>query len=112
MTQHNKVSKEEKAKIVLTVLRGDKTVNEIATEYSVHPNLITRWKQTATAGMPELFEDKRRKIDRNKYQEQEQLVDRLYKLVGQRDIELDWLKKKLSIFDDGRQAGSGRPRKF
>lgn len=112
MTQHNKVSKEEKAKIVLTVLRGDKTVNEIATQYSVHPNLITRWKQTATAGMPELFEDKRRKIDRNKYQEQEQLVDRLYKLVGQRDIELDWLKKKLSIFDDGRQAGPGRPRKF
>ena len=112
MTQHNKVSKEEKAKIVLTVLRGDKTVNEIATEYSVHPNLITRWKQTATAGMPELFEDKRRKIDRNKYQEQEQLVDRLYKLVGQRDIELDWLKKKLSIFDDGRQVGPGRPRKF
>jgi putative transposase len=112
MNQHNKVSKEEKAKIVLTVLRGDKTVNEIATQYSVHPNLITRWKQTATAGLAELFEDKRRKIDRDKYQEQEQLVDRLYRIVGQRDVELDWLKKKLSIFDDGRQTKLGRPRKY
>jgi len=112
MNQQNKVSKEEKAKIVLAVLRGDKTVNEIATQYSVHPNLITRWKQTATTGLAELFEDKRRKINRDKYQEQEQLVDRLYKIVGQRDVELDWLKKKLSIFDDDRQTKLGRPRKY
>ena len=57
-----------------------------------------------------MFEDKRRKIDRDKYQEQEELVDRLYKLVGQRDIELDWLKKnyqsltmtdKLNLVDRG-----------
>jgi transposase len=112
MSQHNKVSKEEKAKIVLTVLRGDKTINEIAAQYSVHPNLITRWKQTATESMSELFEDKRRKVDHKKHQEQEQLVERLYKLVGQRDVELDWLKKKLSIFDDDRQTKIGRPRKL
>jgi len=111
MSQHNKISKEEKARVVLTVLRGDKTVNEIAAQYSVHPNLITRWKRTATEGMAELFEDKRNKIEKSKFQEQEQLVERLYKLVGQRDIELDWLKKKLSIFDDDRPAKIGRPRK-
>jgi putative transposase len=110
MSQHNKVSKEEKTKIVLAVLRGDKTVSEIAAQYSVHPNLIGRWKQTAIEGMPESFEDKRKKIDRSQHQEQEQLVERLYKLVGQRDIELDWLKKKLSIFDDDRQVKIGRPR--
>ena len=85
MSKQNKVSKEEKAKIVLTVLRGEKTVSEIAAQYSVHPNLITRWKQTATESMAELFEDKRNKIEKDKFQEQEQLVDRLYKLVGQRE---------------------------
>ena len=111
MSKQNKVSKEEKAKIVLTVLRGEKTVSEIAAQYSVHPNLITRWKQTATESMAELLEDKRNKIEKGKFQEQEQLVDRLYKLVGQRDIELDWLKKKLSIFDDDRPAKIGRPKK-
>ena len=112
MSQHNKVSKEEKAKIVLTVLRGEKTVNEIAAKYGVHPNLITRWKQTATEGMSELFEDKRKKIDRSMYQEQEQKIERLQKMVGQREMELDWLKKKLSIFDDDRPAKAGRPRKL
>jgi len=97
-----KVSKEEKAKIVLAILRNDKTANEIASQYGVHPNIISRWKQTVIEGLPELFEDKRRKIDRGQYREQEQKIERLQKLVGQRDYELDWLKKKLSIFDEPR----------
>jgi len=110
MRQNNKVSKEEKAKIVLAILRNDKTANEIASEYGVHPNIISRWKQTALDGLPELFEDKRQKINRRLYNEKEEQIERLQKLVGQRDYELDWLKKKLSIFDDDRKAGPGRPR--
>lgn len=39
-----KVPKEEKAKIVLAILRNDKTANEIAAQYVVHPNIISRWK--------------------------------------------------------------------
>jgi len=98
--QKQKVSKEEKSKIVLAILRNDKTANEIASQYGVHPNIISRWKQTVIEGLPDLFEDKRRKIDRVQYQEQEQKIERLQKLVGQRDYELDWLKKKLSIFNE------------
>lgn len=112
MNHKNKVSKEEKAKIVLAILRGDKTANEIASEYGVHPNIISRWKQTALDGLPELFEDKRLKIDRNRFTEQEKQLEQAYKLVGQRDIELDWLKKKLRVFDDDRKTGSGRPRQL
>jgi len=108
----NKTSKEEKAKIVLAILRGDKTANEIASQYGVHPNIISRWKQTAIEGLPGLFEDKRLKEDRNKLQEQEKLLEQACKLVGQRDMELDWLKKKLSIFDGERTPRLGRPRKF
>lgn len=104
----HKVSKVEKAKIVLAILRNDRTANEIASQYGVHPNIISRWKQTAIEGMSELFEDKRRKIDRNQYQEQEQKIERLEKIVGQRDYELDWLKKKLSIFNDSRQISPNR----
>ena len=100
--QRQKVSKEEKAKIVLAILRNDQTANEIASQYGVHPNIISRWKQTVIEGLPELFEDKRKKIDRGRYQEQEQKIERLQKLVGQRDYELDWLKKKLRVFDEPR----------
>ncbi len=98
-TNKTRFSKEEKVKIVLAILRGEKTYNEIASQYEVNPNQLTRWKQTVLDGLPQLFEDKRLKVDRNKYLEQEQTIEELYKLVGQRDIELSWLKKKLSVFD-------------
>jgi len=55
MNKYNKVSKEEKAKIVMIVLRGEKTVNEIASQYSIHPNLISRWKQRAVNNLAELL---------------------------------------------------------
>lgn len=95
----HRFSKEEKVKIVLAILRGEKTYNEIASQYEVNPNQLTRWKQTVLDGLPQLFEDKRLKVDRNRYLEQEKTIEELYKLVGQRDIELSWLKKKLSVFD-------------
>jgi transposase-like protein len=111
MSKHNKVSKEDKAKIVMIVLRGEKTVNEIASQYAVHPNLVSRWKQQAVNNMAELFEDERQKINRKMYKEQVHKIEQLEKLVGQREYELDWLKKKLSIFDDDREVKIGRPRK-
>lgn len=98
-TNKTRFSKEEKVKIVLAILRGEKTYNEIASQYEVNPNQLTRWKQTVLDGLPQLFEDKRLKVDRNRYLEQEKTIEELYKLIGQRDVELSWLKKKLSVFD-------------
>lgn len=108
--QKQKLTKEEKSKIVLAILRNDRTANEIASQYGVNPNVLSRWKQTAIEGLPEIFEDKRKKIDRDSYQEQEQKIERLEKLVGQREYELDWLKKKLSIFGEPGQIKSNRQR--
>jgi putative transposase len=95
MSKYNKVSKEEKSKIVLTVLRGEQTINEIASQYAIHPNLISRWKQQAVGNLAELFEEKRHKVDRKMYQEQARKIEQLEKLIGQREYELDWLKKKI-----------------
>ena len=65
----------------------------IASQYAVHPNLVSRWKQQAVTNMAELFEDERQKVDRKMYKEQEHKIEQLEKLVGQREYELDWLKK-------------------
>jgi hypothetical protein len=64
----------------------------------IHPNQIKRWKKTIEDNASLLFSDKRRSENKS----QESLIEDLYKIIGQRDIELDWLKKKLSIFDDRR----------
>src|SRR5207249_6646658 len=39
-----------KAQVALAALKGDKTVNELAGHYSVHPTLIHAWKKPAAPG--------------------------------------------------------------
>ena len=44
-----------KAKVALEALRGDKTLQEIATRYNIHPNQVSTWKQRAVEGMKDVF---------------------------------------------------------
>jgi len=41
--------------------------------------------------LPELFAGKKSAVDKDK----DQLIDKLYKQIGQTQVENDWLKKKL-----------------
>jgi transposase len=45
-------SGELKAKVALAAIRGEKTVNELATEYGVHPVQITQWKRLSKRRLP------------------------------------------------------------
>ena len=49
-------SPEFKAKLVLEVLRGERTLSEIASKNQVHPNMLTRWKTEAVKSFSQLFE--------------------------------------------------------
>jgi transposase-like protein len=88
-----KYSKQEKAKIVLELLREEKTINQIATEYGVHPTQLNQWKKAAIEGLPDLFERKERELQKVE-REHQQETDRLYKKIGDLTIQVDWLKKK------------------
>ena len=82
---------ELKARIALEALKGDKTIQELAAHYEVHPNLITEWKKQALAILAEGF-------SRRKYQSDaaaEAHEKELYAEIGRLKIETDWLKKKL-----------------
>ncbi|MCW3101388.1 MAG: putative transposase [Chthonomonadaceae bacterium] len=83
-------SAEFKAKLALEVIKGNRTLAEIASEARVHPNLLTQWKRQLLESLPTVFSDKR--VQENK--EQEALTDQLYQQIGQLKVELDWLKKK------------------
>ena len=83
----------EKANIAIAALRGDKTYNELAGTHEVHSKQISSWKRTLEEEAPNLFTKKKKKEELEK----ENLINDLYKIVGQRDVELDWLKKKLHI---------------
>jgi len=79
-----------KAKVALEAVKKEKTLAQLAGEYGVHPNQITRWKKYMLENIPDIFSRKRKNDKRN----QEQLVSELYRQIGQLKVELDWLKKK------------------
>jgi putative transposase len=98
MTKKQKVfSPQEKAQVALTAIKAEKTMAQISSDYQVHSTQVGLWKKQALDNFAELFKDNRKKEKQTELNHQEQL-DNLYKVIGQRDIELDWLKKKLSIF--------------
>ena len=41
--------------VALEALRGDKTIQEIAAKYHVHPNQVSTWKRRAVEGMADVF---------------------------------------------------------
>jgi transposase-like protein len=88
-TQH---SAQFKATVALEALKGQSTVNELASRYGVHPAQITRWKQQLEAGVDAIFSRGPHKRTR----EEEALRARLYQEIGQLKVELAWLKSQVS----------------
>ena len=83
----------EKAKIVLEVLREESTLNEIATNYGVSPQLISRWKTEFIANMPAVFDKKNTEVEQLK-KEHSAEKENLIKQIGQLTVDVNWLKKK------------------
>ena len=79
-----------KAQVALAALKGDRTVNQLASHFGIHPTLIHSWKKQLLAGAEEVFGNgsKARVVD------QEQLQAQLYEQIGRLKMELDWVKKK------------------
>lgn len=83
--------KEFKAKVALEALKGQKTTAELSSEYSVHANQINKWKKELREALPGIFSRGRSSEEI----QQQELVDQLYRQIGQLQVENDWLKKKL-----------------
>jgi putative transposase len=98
--QRNHYSADFKAKVALAAIKGQQTVNEIASRSSIHPNLVLQWKKQALLALPDAFSNRRARDA----QDEAALKARLYQQIGQLKVELDWLKKKLDLrIDDKSQ---------
>lgn len=50
---------EFKVKVVLEVLRQEKTLTQIASENDLHPQLLQTWKQTFMVAAPQVFDQQK-----------------------------------------------------
>ena len=91
--QRKRYSAEFKAKVALEAIREQRTVNEIASEYGVHPTQIAHWKKEVQEGIAGVFSGEIVK----KTEQEEELKEKLYSQIGQLKVELDWLKKKIGV---------------
>ena len=87
MKTRRRFTAEFKARVALEALRGDKTVQEIASKHKVHPNQVSTWKRQAADGLPEVFSNG---TDRER-QDRESEVRDLHAKIGQLTVERDFL---------------------
>ena len=92
MTQRRNLGKAFKAKVAIEAIKGEKTINEIASIYEVHPSQIRQWKKQALEKLPDAMADGRSKQARDRKPVDE---EKLHQKIGQQAVEIDFLKKKL-----------------
>jgi putative transposase len=87
-------SAEFKFKVALDAAKGLKTLTELSSEYGVHSNQISQWKNELLAGGATIFSNKSARQQR----EQAALQSELYEQIGRLKMDLEWLKKKAARY--------------
>ena len=83
-----------KLRVGLEAIKGQKTLNEIASEYQVNPSLVSKWKRQIIEGGQAIFTVNVARPEAGGEQEA-----KLYEQIGRLKMEVEWLKKKSSLFD-------------
>ena len=84
-----------KAKVALEALREQKTIAQLSSFYGVHETQITKWKKQALEILTQGFSGKRER----KEKDDRELTQELYRQIGRLKVEVDFLKKKMGLFE-------------
>lgn len=91
VTKRRQFSPEFKTQVVLSALREEGTLSELAGKYGVHPIQISKWRKDFLKDAPHIFSNgKSRQLE-----DKDKLIEDLYRKVGKAEMEAEWLKKKV-----------------
>jgi transposase len=79
-----------KAQVALAAVKNDRTANELAGQYGVHPTLVNAWKKQLVQGAEQVFAANLKAGSSDAEARQAEL----YEQIGRLKMELEWLKKK------------------
>ncbi len=88
-----KYSGELKARIAVEAVKGQRTIQEIASHYSIHPTMVTNWKKQLLEGASDIFSNGRAQA----VESEEEVRAELYQQIGKLQVEVDWLKNKSGL---------------
>ena len=93
-------SSDQKARIVLELLKEEQTIGQLATQYQVTSKTISNWKKQFLENANRAFEDD--KIN-DKYKKQIEIknkeIDALAKTLGKTTVKMEWAVGKLKSLD-------------
>lgn len=84
-------TKDFKARVAIEAIRGEKTIQELAQQHGVHPNMITQWKKQLIDSASEIFDKKKGAQEKA---DAERIMANLYGQIGMLQVEKEFLKKK------------------
>lgn len=84
-----------KAKVAVDAIKETKTIAELASQYAIHPTQITKWKHIALDIITQGFSTQQKHRERD----DTELIQELYRQIGRLKVEVDFLKKKMGIFE-------------
>lgn len=83
-----------KTKVALEILREEKSMAQLASEYGVHVNQLRQWRDAARIFWPRAFEQDQQQLAQIRAYEQQ--IEQLYAEVGRLTTQLEWAKKNLA----------------
>jgi len=92
-TKRKQHSAQFKAEVAMAALAGTKTLAELASEYGVHPTMISTWKQELAKNAKSLFEQGKKKTA-----DPQAVIDNLHRKIGQLQVERVTAEPKLHVF--------------
>lgn len=90
MTTRRSFTAEYKAKVVLDLISGAKSLAQASREYGIKDTVLSRWKQEFLTKASQLFEQPK------DTQEKEERIAELERMVGKLTMQLELQKKVLS----------------